>query len=52
MLLTESHLAGRGPSPVGRSQTKQLMGEVLQEAHFSYAQVVYVAGDVGYALRE
>lgn len=28
------------------------MGEVLQEAHFSYAQVVYVAGDVGYALRE
>ena len=28
-------------------QTKSLMGSVLQEAHFSYAQVVYVAGDVG-----
>lgn len=28
---------------------KRLMGSVLQEAHFSYAQVFYVAGDVGCA---
>ena len=47
---THRAIRRRARPPGGRylPQTKRLMGDVIQEAHFSYAQVVYVAGDVGY----